>query len=117
MSSNAIFGKTVSILAIALALERCANSVRALFSVVGSYVNVFSGTIALAVVVYTVLYRAIDALDMLFASLGFVHHDQILSKSINSNSPSLAKAGKRVCLGIEPTTILCTAICGFIPTS
>jgi hypothetical protein len=43
--------------------------------VVGTYVNVFCGAIALAVVVYAILNRAIDALDVLSALSGFVHHD------------------------------------------
>jgi len=42
-------------------------------------VNVFSGAIALAIVIYAILYRAVDALDVLFALRGFVHHDLILS--------------------------------------
>ena len=45
----------------------------------GSYVDVFSGAIALAVVIYAILYRAVDALDVLIALRGFVHHDLILS--------------------------------------
>ena len=42
----------------------------------GSYVDVFSGAIALAVVIYAILYRAVDALDVLFTALSiFVHHN------------------------------------------
>ena len=41
--------------------------------------NVFSGAIALAVVIYAILYRAVNALDVLFALRGFAHHDLILS--------------------------------------
>ena len=43
--------------------------------------DILRSTVTLAVVVYAVLYRAVNALDVLFTSLGFVHHDQeILSK-------------------------------------
>ena len=44
-----------------------------------SHVYVLSSTVALTVVIYAILNRAVDALNVLFASLGFVHFDQILS--------------------------------------
>ena len=61
--------------------------------------DIFSSAIALAVVIYAILNRAVDALNVLFASLGFVHFDQILSIFINSKAAFLASAGKTVHLG------------------
>ena len=73
--SNDVFGKNRIDLAITLALEGSANSISALLRVSGTYMDIFSGTIALAVVVHAILNRAIDALDVLFALVGVIHHD------------------------------------------
>ena len=74
--NNAVFGKNRVDLAITFALKGCADSIRALLRVGRTYVDVFGGAIALAVVVNTVLNRAVDALDVLFTALSlFVHHN------------------------------------------
>ena len=74
--NNAVFGKNRVDLAITFALEGCADCIRALLRVGRTYVDVLCGAIALAVVVNTVLNRAVDALDVLFTALSlFVHHN------------------------------------------
>lgn len=73
--NNAVFGKNRVDLAIALALEGRADSIRALLCVSRTYVDIFSGAVALAVVVHAILNRAIDALDVLFALVGVIHHN------------------------------------------
>jgi OFA family oxalate/formate antiporter-like MFS transporter len=56
-------------LAIALALEGRAYRIRTLLRVSGAHVNVARGAVALAVVVYAVLYGAVNSLNMLLTAL------------------------------------------------
>ena len=63
-------------LAITFALKCRAHSIRTLFRMSRTYMDIFRSAIALAVVIYAVLNRAIYALDVLFALSRFVHHNK-----------------------------------------
>ena len=67
-------------LAASVTLKSSAYSIRALLRVCRSYVDVIRSAVALTVVIYAILNRAIDTLDVLFALTLFVHH-KILSLS------------------------------------
>ena len=63
--NNAVFGKNRVDLTVAFALKGRAHSIRALLRVSRTHMDIFRGAVALAVVVYAILYRAIDALNVL----------------------------------------------------
>ena len=72
--NNAVFGKNRVDLTIAFALEGSADSIRALLRVSRTYMNVFRGAVTLAIVIYAILNRAVNALNVLLALSLFVHH-------------------------------------------
>ena len=74
--SNAVVGKNHDDLAIAFALKCRAHSIRTLLRMSRTYMDIFRSAVALAIVIYAVLNRAIDALDVLFALSRFVHHNK-----------------------------------------
>ena len=94
--SNDVFGKNRIDLAIALTLEGRANCICALLRVGRTYVNVSCGAIALAVVIYAVLYRAIDALDVLFALAIIVHNNLYSVLNFKIQIPTFRSLTRRV---------------------
>ena len=74
--NNAVFGKNRVDLTVTLTFEGRTHSIRALLRVSRTHVDIFRSAVALAVVIYAVLNRAIDALDVLFALSRFVHHNK-----------------------------------------
>ena len=63
--NNAVFGKNRVDLTVTLTFEGRAHSIRALLRVSRTHMDIFRCAIAISVVVYAILYRAIDALDVL----------------------------------------------------
>jgi hypothetical protein len=64
----------IVLLTVALTLEGSAYCIGALLRVVGTYVNISRCAIAFAVVINAILYRAVNALDMLLAFSHFTHN-------------------------------------------
>ena len=56
-------------------LEGCTDRVRRRGCAGRTYVDVLRSAIAFSIVISAVLNRAIDALDVLFALVGVIHHD------------------------------------------
>ena len=92
-------------LTITLALKGRAYSIRALLRVCRSYVDIFGGAIAFAVVINAILNRAIDALDVLFALALLVSHNPSLSFSF-SKFPARRLRGGRVRFGFFADSII-----------
>ena len=63
--NNAVFGKNRVDLTVSFALKGRAHSIRALLRVSRTHMDIFRCAIAISVVIYAVLNRAIDALDVL----------------------------------------------------
>ena len=64
----------IALLTVALTLEGSAYCICALLRVVGSYMDVSGCAIAFAVMINAILYRAVNALDMLLAFSHFTHN-------------------------------------------